>query len=613
MKTIVKNLALVFLLFLSIAALFSIAGGNFFENPEEVSLTKLIRQVKEDQVESIVVQDETLKVTLEDGSKQRVNKEKDASLTTTLNNLGLSEEKINAIDIKTEGSSGWKLFLTNILPILLPLALIGVFFWFMFRQAQQGQSRAMTFGKTKAKLFSKSGEENEVSFEDVGGIKEAKEELKEVIEFLKNPSRFLKLGATPPSGVLLVGPPGCGKTLLARAVANEADVPFFNLSGSEFVEMFVGVGASRVRDTFKVAKKNSPSILFIDELDAIGRQRGAGLGGGHDEREQTLNQILTEMDGFDKKSRVIVMAATNRPDILDPALLRPGRFDRQVSIDNPDIKAREEILEIHAEDKPLADDVSLREVAERTPGFSGADLENLINEAAILTAMKDRKEIIQEALLDSVEKVLLGRERESHILTEEEKRISAYHEAGHALVSALLPDTDPVHKVSIVSRGQAGGYTLKLPTEDKHFKSRREFLSDLASLLGGYAAEKLVFDDLTTGASNDLQRATDIARKLVTKYGMSKKIGPIAFGQDQGRVFLGKEIHEERDYSEEVAAEIDQEVSKFIKDAHKKAKEILKEHKEKLEEIAQTLMKEETIEKSEFKKMVKDIREDQKD
>lgn len=608
MKLIIKNLILVFLFFLVIAALFSLTEKDYFEKPEEVSLTKLVSQIEKGKVDSITVESDHLTIFLKGGKKETALKEKDASLTTTLKNMGLSEENIASVEIKNKGASGWNLFATNILPILLPFVLIGAFFWFMFRQARRGQSQAFMFGKTKARLFSGSDKDEEVDFDDVGGIKEAKEELKEVIEFLKDPQKFLSLGAKPPRGILLVGPPGCGKTLLARAVANEANVPFFNLSASEFIEMFVGVGASRVRDTFKVAKKNAPSILFIDELDAIGRQRGAGLGGGHDEREQTLNQILSEMDGFKKDTKVIVMAATNRPDILDSALLRPGRFDRKITIDSPDIKDREEILKIHARNKPLAQDVDLQALAERTPGFSGADLENLINEAAILTAMRGRKKITQDILLESVEKVLLGRERESHILTEEEKKISAYHEAGHALVAASLPETDPVHKVSIVSRGQTGGYTLKLPTQDKHFKSRREFLADLASLLGGYAAEKIVFNDLTTGASNDLQKASDMARKIVTRYGMSEKLGPVTFGKREELVFLGKELHEDRNYSEEIAAKIDAEVSRLIKNAYQKARAILERNKKKLKEIANILIKRETIEREEFQRLVGDLK-----
>jgi cell division protease FtsH len=413
------------------------------------------------------------------------------------------------------------------------------------------------------------------------------------------------MGAKIPRGVLLIGPPGSGKTLVARAIANEAGVPFFSISGSEFVEMFVGVGAARVRDTFRVAKKQAPSILFIDELDAIGRHRGAGLGGGHDEREQTLNQILVEMDGFVKETSVIVVAATNRPDILDPALLRPGRFDRQVILEHPDIKDRKKILEIHAKNKPFDKKVDLRVVAERTPGFSGADLENLLNEAAILAARHNRKNISQENLLDSIEKVMLGPERKSRLLTKKEKEITAYHEAGHALVAARLPHTDPIHKISIVSRGMAGGYTLKLPTEDRHFHAKSEFLSDLSVLLGGYAAEKIIFNEITTGASNDLQRSTELARELITKHGMSDVLGPVTFGKREELIFLGKEIHEDRNYSEKVAAKIDEEMSKTIKAAFLRADDVIKKDRKLLEKIANILIKQETIERSEFEKLVK--------
>jgi len=401
-----------------------------------------------------------------------------------------------------------------------------------------------------------------------------------------------------------MGPPGTGKTLLARAVAGEANVPFYHLSASEFVEMFVGVGASRVRDLFKNAKKNAPSIVFIDEIDAVGRHRGAGLGGGHDEREQTLNQILSEMDGFDKHTNVIVIAATNRPDVLDPALLRPGRFDRRVVLDLPDIKEREKILEIHARDKKLVKNINLREIAERTPGFSGADLANLINEAAILAARYNKKKIVQQDLISSIEKVLLGPERKSHILSKQEKKITAYHEAGHALVAAILPNSDPVHKVSIISRGRTAGYTIKLPTEDRYFRSRSEFLADLAVLLGGYSAEKIVFNELTTGASNDLEQASELARILVTRYGMSEKLGPVTFGKKQGGIFLGREISEGRNYSEEMAAKIDKEIEKFIKQAQKKAIKIIKKNIEKLNKIAERLISKEVIERKEFEKLM---------
>ena len=442
-----------------------------------------------------------------------------------------------------------------------------------------------------------------VTFSDVAGVEEAKEELKEVVEFLRTPKKFLSIGAKIPKGVLLMGPPGAGKTLLARAVAGEAGVPFFHMSASEFVEMFVGVGASRVRDLFKIAKKAAPAIIFIDEIDAVGRHRGAGLGGGHDEREQTLNQILVELDGFEPHESVIVIAATNRPDVLDPALLRPGRFDRRVVLDLPDIKAREAILKIHAKGKPFAREIDLRRVAERTPGFSGADLQNLMNEGAILAARKNEKQITQHDLLISIEKVLLGPERKSHILSLQEKKISAYHEAGHALVASVMPDADPVHKVSIISRGRAAGYTLKLPTEDRHLYSKAHFLAELAVALGGYAAEKIVFGEVTTGASNDLKQATAVAKDMVTKYGMSEKVGPVSFGDDHS-VFLGRDLMAEKSYSEKTSSLVDDEVGRFLHGAFKKATEILKKHKNILEAIAKYLIEKETIERNEFDNLI---------
>jgi len=474
----------------------------------------------------------------------------------------------------------------------------------MMRQAQRGSMQAFSFTKSKARMS--SGEK--VYFKDVAGLKEAKEELHEVVDFLKNPKKFLDMGARIPRGVLLMGPPGTGKTLLARAVACEAGVPFFHIAGSEFVEMFVGVGAGRVRDTFAMAKKSSPSILFIDELDAIGRQRGAGVGGGNDEREQTLNQILVEMDGFDRETNVIVMAATNRPDVLDPALLRPGRFDRRVVLDEPDIKDREEVLKIHAKDKPLADGVDLRLVAERTPGFSGADLANIMNEAAILAAREDRKQVEQKDLLEAIEKVMLGPERKSHILSKNEKKITAYHEGGHALVAHELGGGEYVHKISIISRGRAGGYTLRLPSEERRLKSRKEFLNDLSVMLGGYTAEEVIFGELTTGASNDLQKATDLAKRIITQYGMSEKFGPITFGHKEELIFLGREIHESRDYSEAIASEIDNEIRKLLTDAHKKAKDILSSNRNKLDKIAEVLIEKETIEKDEFEAMMNEFK-----
>jgi cell division protease FtsH len=474
----------------------------------------------------------------------------------------------------------------------------------MSRQIQGANSRAMSFGQARAKEVSLREKRNQVTFKDVAGVTEAKQELEEVVEFLRAPQKFLNLGARIPKGVLLVGPPGTGKTLLARAVAGEANVPFFHISGSEFVEMFVGVGASRVRDLFARAKKAAPCIVFVDEIDAVGRQRGTGLGGSHDEREQTLNQILVEMDGFEANTNVIVIAATNRPDVLDPALLRPGRFDRQVILDQPDIKDREAILKVHAKQKPLADDVSLRVIAERTPGFSGADLANLLNEAAILAARRNQKKINQVDCLEALEKVMLGPERKSHVLSEKEKKITAYHEAGHALVAHFLPASDPVHKISIISRGRAGGYTLKLPSEDKHMHPKSEFLADLAVMLAGHASEKEKFGEVTTGAQNDLKRATRLARQLITEFGMSEKLGPRTFGLKEELIFLGREITEQRDYSEKVAQIIDDEVSAFLKTAYRTAQNIIRQQKAKLELIAQELMKKEVIERAEFEALM---------
>ena len=496
-------------------------------------------------------------------------------------------------------------WLGNLLPILLPFILIFFFFWLIFRQAKTGAMEVFSFGKAKARLFGAEGHpKDKITFNDVAGLYEAKEELKEIVEFLKHPKKFLEIGARIPRGALLLGAPGTGKTLLARAVAGEANVPFFHISGSEFVEMFVGVGAARVRDLFDTAKKHAPSILFIDEIDAVGRQRGTGLGGGHDEREQTLNQILVQMDGFERETRVIVVAATNRPDILDPALLRPGRFDRRIILDEPDLKAREEILKIHCKDKPLEPTVNLKEVAARTPGFSGADLANLANEAAILAARRNKKIVGQIELLESIEKVLLGPERKSHILSKKEKEIAAYHEAGHALMASILPNADPVQKVSIISRGRAAGYTLKFPSEEKHLRTKSEFLDELAVLLGGYVAEKIIFNEITTGASNDLKEASDLARKLVMEYGMSK-LGPVTFAKEGEMVFLGREISERREYSEEVATQIDKEVASFIKNAEICAKKIIGEKKELLEKIAKKLIEKETIEKEEFDALMK--------
>ncbi len=604
-KELFKNILMMVLLFILLASLFSLNDGMQKE-PEKISMSQLARQVEDGQVKQISVKEDKIEVTLNDdeNTKQTLLKTGISSLEDELINVHkIEQEKVTEARIIVEGKSGTEVFFLSYGPTLLTLLFLGIILWIMLGKAQKQNGQAMSFGKSKAK-FLKPGEKK-TTFKDVAGVKEAKEELLEIVDFLKNPKKFLDLGARIPRGVLLLGSPGTGKTLLAKAVAGEADVPFFNISGSEFVEMFVGVGASRVRDLFKNAQKHAPSILFIDEIDAVGRHRGAGLGGGHDEREQTLNQILVEMDGFNTETNVIVMAATNRPDVLDPALLRPGRFDRRITLELPDINDREAILQVHAKNKPMDKDVDLRKIAERTPGFSGAELFNLLNEAAILTARENKKIISEKVVLESIEKVMMGPEKKSNLLLKDEKEITAYHEAGHALLGHLLPKTDPIHKVSIVSRGRAAGYTLNLPEEDRHFHSKSEFLDNLVMLMGGYTAEQIVFDDLTTGASNDLMRASKIARELVTKYGMSKKIGPVVFGQHSETVFLGKEIHEQRNYSEKVAADIDAEVDRIIKEASQRSVELINENRDKLNKIAKKLIESETIEKEEFIELMK--------
>lgn len=568
-------------------------------------MSKLVEQINNSEVREITVKGDALQIKLNDDKEESSKKEPGVSLAESLTNLGAEKEELAKVNIDIKNESGAGYYFASLLPIILPFLFIGFIFWFMLRQAQHGASNAFSFGKSRARLAIGGADgKKKVTFADVAGLIEAKEEITEVVEFLKDPKKFQKLGARIPRGILLIGSPGTGKTLLAKAVATEANVPFYFVSGSEFVEMFVGVGANRVRDTFETAKKTAPSIVFVDEIDAVGRHRGAGLGGGHDEREQTLNQILVEMDGFDTNDAVIVMAATNRPDILDPALLRPGRFDRRIILDEPSLKDREAILRIHATDKPMAQNVNFKVVAERTPGFSGADLANLINEAAILAARKDQTEITNENLMQAIEKVMLGPERRSHAFSKKEKEIAAYHEAGHALVAMSLPHTDPVHKVSIISRGRAGGYTLKLPSEDKHLKSRSEFESELAVLLGGYTAEKLVFKELTTGASNDLKIASDLARKMVTQYGMSEKLGPVVFGEQEELVFLGKDLGSKKNYSEELAHQIDIEVSTLITKAFKKAKEVLTKRVAILNKVANELITKETLEQKELYALV---------
>ena len=605
MKSLLKNFILILLIFVVISGLFGLFSSSF-EQEKEIPLTQLVEDVNSEKIKKITVSGDELSIIYQDDTKTKSRKETESSLSESLINYGVNAEKFKQIEIETKKEGGVWIWLAPLLIYVLPFLLLLFIFFFIFRQAKSGAMQAFNFTKAKARLFGAEGHPKEkITFKDVAGLKESKAELEEIVDFLKNPKKYLKMGARIPRGVLLVGPAGVGKTLLARAVAGEAKVPFFSISGSEFVEMFVGVGSARVRDLFQTAKKTSPSIIFIDELDAIGRQRGAGIGGGHDEREQTLNQILVEMDGFERENNVIILAATNRPDILDPALLRPGRFDRKVVLDLPDINGREEILKIHNRNKPLASDINLREVAERTPGFSGADLANVANEAAILAARRNKTQVFQEELLESIEKVMLGPERKSHVLSKKEKEIAAYHEAGHALVAASSPGTEPVRKISIISRGMAAGYVLKVPTEEKRLKSKKEFLSELSILLGGYSAEKIQFKEITTGASNDLKRASDLARKLVKEYGMSA-LGPISFGEKEELVFLGKEISEQRNYSEEVASQIDKEVEKFIKEAEKRALKILSRKRKLLAKIAQTLITKETIEREEFEKLIKD-------
>lgn len=604
MTNLIKNFLIFFLVFIMIIALFSYFGtGNSTKNT--VGIEKLITQINGDQVQSMTVNGNEINVKLKDNSEEIVKKETTESLSQLLTNYGVDKQKLLNIDTEVKDNTGTDFWIATIVPFIIPVIIIGAFIYFMMRSVQGANSRAMMFGQSQAREFSKEAKDK-VTFKDVAGVKEAKEELREVVEFLRQPKKFLELGARIPRGVLLLGSPGTGKTLLARAVAGEANVPFFNISGSEFVEMFVGVGASRVRDLFKKAKKNAPCIVFIDEIDAVGRRRGAGLGGSHDEREQTLNQILVEMDGFDPSTNIIVMAATNRPDVLDPALLRPGRFDRQVVLDNPDLNDREEILKVHARKKPLSKDVSLRRIAERTPGFSGADLSNLLNEGAILAARKNKKLVEMEDLFEASEKVMLGPERKSRILTDKEKKITAYHEAGHAIVAHYLPNTDEVHKISIIARGRAGGYTLKLPSEDKHMYSKTEYQEEIAVLLAGYVTEREIFGDITTGATSDLRRATNIARKLITDYGMSDLLGPRTYGEKEELIFLGREIHEQRDYSEKVAEDIDKEISQFIERGAVLAKETISAHKDIMEKVVEELMAKETIEKEEFERIVGD-------
>jgi cell division protease FtsH len=560
------------------------------KSTDTVDLSTVITEAQAGNISKIVVKGDDLEVTKKDGTEVKSRKESGASIFTILSDNNVPANSVDVAIKEASKLGDWVGLLLNFLPILIFIALI----FFLMRQAQGSNSQAMSFGKSKARMF--TANKPAVTFMDVAGVDEAKEELQEVVEFLKYPEKFIALGARIPRGVLLVGPPGTGKTLLARAVAGEAGVPFFSISGSEFVEMFVGVGASRVRDLFEQAKRNSPCIVFVDEIDAVGRQRGAGLGGSHDEREQTLNQILVEMDGFDTNTNVIVIAATNRPDILDPALLRPGRFDRQVVIDAPDVKGRVAILEVHSKGKPLDKEVSLDSLAKRTPGFSGADLANLVNEAAILAARVNKKRVTMTEFEEAIDRVMMGPERKSRVRSARENEMVAYHEAGHAIVAYKLKDFDPLYKITIVSRGMAGGYTLALPEEDRHINTKPYLEKRLAMALGGQVAEELIFGEMSTGPSDDISKVTKLARSMVTRYGMSERLGPRTFGQKEELVFLGREISEQRDYSEKVAEEIDDEVRHIIEQAHELARQILRDNKDKLVQLAKKLIEIETLE-----------------
>ncbi|HCK67116.1 MAG TPA: cell division protein FtsH [Anaerolineae bacterium] len=568
---------------------------------EPLTISRVAQQVQTGLVSRIIVEgDDVIRVITTNGTEAESRKETATTLVEQLRSFGVTSEQLAKVDIEVEAPSAWGGVLSGAL-YLLPILFMGGLLWFIFRQAQGSNNAAMSFGKSRARMF--SGEHPTVTFSDVAGAEEAKQELSEVVEFLKEPQKFIQLGARIPKGVLLVGPPGTGKTLMAKAVSGEAGVPFFSISGSEFVEMFVGVGASRVRDLFDQAKRHSPCIIFVDEIDAVGRQRGAGLGGSHDEREQTLNQMLVEMDGFDTDTNVIIIAATNRPDILDPALLRPGRFDRRVTLDRPDVKGREAILNVHVKGKPLDPQINLGAIARGTPGFAGADLENLVNESAILAARRNKKAIGQPEMEEAIERVVMGPERKSRLISDEEKRIIAYHEAGHAIVANAIIEADPVQKVTIVGRGQAGGVTWFRPDEDRILMSRKKLLATLAMALGGRAAEELIFDDITSGASNDIEQVTRMARAMVTRLGMSAEMGTLVYGQKEELIFLGREISEQRDYSDAVAEQIDREVRKIVEEAYKQAKNLVKKYRKQLELVAQKLLEVESINREEFEKL----------
>ncbi len=592
------------LLFIAIIAMVVYSFSQNTTAAGVLTINQLASEVQGGKVARIVTDENKLTVTYKDGTQKTATstKETGATLVEQLTSLGATPGQLSPdnVQIEIKPPSAW-LGVATALGYILPFILLAGAFFFIFRQAQGSNNAAMSFGKSRARMF--TGDQPTVTFADVAGVDESKEELQEVVEFLREPQKFIQLGARIPKGVLLVGPPGTGKTLLAKAVSGEAGVPFFSISGSEFVEMFVGVGASRVRDLFDQAKRHSPCIVFVDEIDAVGRQRGAGLGGSHDEREQTLNQMLVEMDGFDTDTNIIIMAATNRPDILDPALLRPGRFDRRVVLDRPDVRGREAILKVHSKGKPLEPTVDLSLIARATPGFVGADLENLVNESAILAARRNRTTVSQAEFEESIERVIAGPERKSRLISEEEKRIVAYHEAGHAVVMNSLPEADPVQKVSIIARGMAAGYTLALPSEDRTLTAKKKMQADLIGLLGGRAAEELVFDDITSGAANDIERVTQLARSMVTRLGMSEKLGPMVYGQKEELIFLGREISEQRDYSEQVAEQIDSEVRALVGESYTKAKAILKQYRVQLDAVANRLLEVETISRDEFEKI----------
>jgi len=588
-----------------LVSIFVLVFYSFNNKSDQKSLT--INQLAADVNSGLVAkiqssENNRIHVVFNDGTERDTVKESESTLVQQLLDYGVTPERLNSTKITVEviPPSMMSMILGS-LPYIIPMLALGFLVFLIFRQAQGSNNAAMSFGKSKARMF--TGENPTVTFQDVAGVEESKEELQEIVEFLREPQKFIQIGARIPKGVLLVGPPGTGKTLMAKAVSGEAGVPFFSISGSEFVEMFVGVGASRVRDLFDQAKRHSPAIVFVDEIDAVGRQRGAGLGGSHDEREQTLNQLLVEMDGFDTDTNVIIIAATNRPDILDPALMRPGRFDRRVVLDRPDVKGREAILKVHVKGKPLAPEVDLGSLARSTPGFVGADIENLVNEAAILSARRNKKIIGQSELEESIERVIAGPERKSRLISPDEKKIIAYHEAGHAVIMNALPQHDPVHKVTIIGRGMAGGYTMPLPEEDRILLPRKKLFAQLVALLGGRAAEELVFDDITSGASNDIERVTKLARTMVTRLGMSAGMGPMVYGQKEELIFLGREISEQRDYSEAVAEEIDNEVRTIVNTAYKEARKLLTKYRKQLDAVAQKLLEVETLSKDDFQKI----------